>query len=144
MCEKARKALEELKTVNGKMTSETKKGLNIMFTELENTNAKISITNEKLNTVDKKVDDLCERLNIMETATAETLKIVNSINQKLTEGDVEDKAAQMDFLQRIFSSKFGKGVIIFLLVTLVASGVAVVYLVNNYKQVTEIVDSIKK
>lgn len=144
MCEKARRELEQLKTVNGKMTSETKKGLNIMFTELENTNAKISITNEKLNTVDKKVDDLGERLNIMETATAETLKIVNSINKKLTEGEVEDKAAQMDFLQKIVGSKFGKGVIIFLLVTLVASGVAVVYLINNYKQVTEIVESIKK
>lgn len=143
MCEKTRQKLNNLKTSKGNMTNGAKEGFNILLDEHEQ-NAK------RMGNLERKVDDLSQRLNIMETATAETLKtsaetlkMVNEINKKLTEGEVEDKAAQMDFLQKIFSSKFGKGLIIFLLLTVVASGVAVVYLVNNYKQVTEIVESIK-
>ena len=137
MCEKTRKALDELKTTNGNMTSGSKRGFNLILDELER-------TNEKINSVDKKVDGIDNRLHIMETATAETLKIVNSINKKISVDKVEEKAAQMDFLQRIVGSKFGKAVIIFFAVTVIASGVALVYFINNYKQVTEIVDSIKK
>lgn len=137
MCEKTRKALDELKTTNGNMTSGAKRGFNLMLDELER-------TNEKINTVDKKVDNLNDRFNIMETATAETLKIVNDINEKISVDKVEEKAAQMDFLQKIVGSKFGKIVITVLFCAVLASGVALVYFINNYKQVTEIVDSIKK
>ena len=142
--EESRKALNNLKTVKGSMTTESKKGFDIMFCELERNNKKLNVAYNKINALDKKVDDLSVRLNIMETATAETLKIVNSINEKITVDKVEEKAAQMDFLQRIVSSKFGKIVIGILFCAVLAAGIGVVYIINHSNEVTELVDSIKK
>lgn len=136
MCEKTRQALENLPTVQGKMTSGTKAGLDIMLNELEN-------TNKKINSVGVKVDNIDNRLTTLESANTQILKIVNNINDKITVNKIEQKAAQMDFIQRLFGSKFGKIMIIVMIVALIGMGVALVFLINNSANVAEIASAIK-
>ena len=143
MLEKTRQKLNKLATTQGKMTSGAQTGFNLVLDEQERTNIKMA-------ELSKKDDNLANRLNTVEEVTAETskmsaeiFKMVNEINKKLSDGNVEDKAANMDFLQKIVGSKFGKAVIVFFAAALIASGVALVYVVDNYKQVSELVESVK-
>lgn len=142
----------------GAMTSTSKDAINILLGEVEKNGLKTEAVagdlknlRESFNTCAKlltntseQITNTSEQVKALNLAQAESMRRTNEIYEMLSVNHVEEKAAQMDFLQRIVGSKFGKAVIIFLAVAVVASGVAVVYFINNYKQVTEIVDSIKK
>lgn len=151
MGERTRKLLNMLPVQDGAMTSTSKDAINILLGEVEKNGLKTEAVagdlknlRESFNTCAKLLANTSEQIKALNLAQAESMRRTNEIYEMLSVNHVEEKAAQMDFLQRIVGSKFGKAVIIFLAVAVVASGVAVVYFINNYKQVTEIVDSIKK
>ena len=107
MCKKARAALNKLKTKQGAMTTETKKGLDIMLDELEKTSkAQADIKAAQI--------QQGERLTAVENGLCEVLKVVNTINNKLSNNQLEEKAAVMTALQKIVGTKAGKAFIGFL------------------------------
>ena len=121
MCKKTRAQLNELKTKQGAMTSETKKGLDIMLDELEKTSkAQAEIKEAQV--------AQGERLTAVENGLFEVLKVVNTINDKLTNTNMEEKAAVMTALQKIVGTKAGKAFIGFLFLF---SGLAVAYMIEH-------------
>lgn len=137
MCERTRKKLNSIKTINGLMTSGTKEALDVMLDELESMTAKVD-------GVKQDVADISSRMTVVEQGMSEVLRLANALNNKLAVDKIEEKAAQMDFLQRIAGSKIGKILIIGTVVALLGSGVGLVYLIDHYKEVSEIVDTVKK
>lgn len=121
MCKKTRAQLNKLKTKQGAMTSETKKGLDIMLDELEKTSkAQAEIKEAQV--------AQGERLTAVENGLFEVLKVVNTINDKLTNTNMEEKAAVMTALQKIVGTKAGKAFIGFLFLF---SGLAVAYMIEH-------------
>ena len=137
MCERTRKKLNSIKTINGLMTSGTKEALDVMLDELESMTAMVD-------GVKQDVADISSRMTVVEQGMSEVLRLANALNNKLAVDKIEEKAAQMDFLQRIAGSKIGKIVIIGTVVALLGSGVGLVYLIDHYKEVSEIVDTVKR
>lgn len=121
MCKKTRAKLNALKTKQGAMTTETKKGLDIMLDELEKTSkAQAEIKEAQV--------AQGERLTAVENGLFEVLKVVNTINDKLTNTNMEEKAAVMTALQKIVGTKAGKAFIGFLFLF---SGLAVAYMIEH-------------
>lgn len=121
MCKKARAALNKLKTKQGAMTTETKKGLDIMLDELEKTSkAQADIKAAQI--------QQGERLTAVESGLTQVLRIVNSINEKLTNHNIEEKAAVYTALQKIVGTKAGKAFILFLFLF---SGLAFAYMIEH-------------
>lgn len=121
MCKKTRAKLNALKTKQGAMTSETKKGLDIMLDEMEKTNKAIQeIKSEQARQ--------SERTTAIENGLGEVLKVVNSLNDKLTNTNMEEKAAVMTALQKIVGTKAGKAFIGFLFLF---SGLAFAYMIEH-------------
>lgn len=121
MCKKTRAKLNSLKTKQGAMTSETKKGLDIMLDELEKTNkAQAEIKEAQIKQG--------ERMTALENGLCEVLKVVNNINDKLTNNQLEEKAAVMTALQKIVGTKAGKAFIGFLFLF---SGLAFAYMIEH-------------
>lgn len=121
MCKKTRAKLNALKTKQGAMTSETKKGLDIMLDEMEKTNKAIQeIKSEQARQ--------SERTTAIENGLGEVLKVVNSLNDKLTNTNMEEKAAVMTALQKIIGTKAGKAFIGFLFLF---SGLAFAYMIEH-------------
>ncbi len=113
--------LNKLKTKQGAMTSETKKGLDIMLDELEKTSkAQAEIKEAQV--------AQGERLTAVENGLFEVLKVVNTINDKLTNTNMEEKAAVMTALQKIVGTKAGKAFIGFLFLF---SGLAFAYMIEH-------------
>lgn len=121
MCKKTRAKLNALKTKQGAMTTGTKKGLDIMLDELEKTSkAQAEIKEAQV--------AQGERLTAVENGLFEVLKVVNTINDKLTNTNMEEKAAVMTALQKIVGTKAGKAFIGFLLLF---SGLAFAYMIEH-------------
>lgn len=121
MYKKTREQLNKLKTKQGAMTSETKKGLDIMLNELEKTSkAQAEIKEAQA--------AQSERLTVVENGLFEVLKVVNTINNKLTNTNMEEKAAVMTALQKIVGTKAGKAFIGFLFLF---SGLAFAYMIEH-------------
>ena len=121
MYKKTREQLNKLKTKQGAMTSETKKGLDIMLDELEKTSKAQAEIKEAQATQS-------ERLTAVENGLFEVLKVVNTINNKLTNTNMEEKAAVMTALQKIVGTKVGKAFIGFLFLF---SGLAFAYMIEH-------------
>ena len=121
MCKKTRAQLNKLKTKQSAMASETKKGLDIMLDELEKTSkAQAEIKEAQV--------AQGERLTAFENGLFEVLKIVNTINDKLTNTNMEEKAAVMTALQKTVSTKVGKAFIGFLFLF---SGLSFAYMIEH-------------
>ena len=119
MCKKTRAQLNKLKTKQGAMASETKKGLDIMLDELEKTSkAQAEIKEAQV--------AQGERLTAVENGLFEVLKAVNTIND--TNTNMEEKAAVMTALQKIVGTKAGKAFIGFLFLF---SGLAFAYMIEH-------------
>ena len=103
------------------MTSETKKGLDIMLDELEKTSKAQAEIKEAQAAQG-------ERLTAVENGLFEVLKVVNTINDKLTNTNMEEKAAVMTALQKIVGTKVGKAFIGFLFLF---SGLAFAYMIEH-------------
>lgn len=136
MCRKTREKLNSIKTTDGLMTSGTKEALDVMLDELESMSAKVD-------DVKQDVSDMSSRMTVVEKGMSEMLRLANALNEKLSSNKIEEKAAQMDFLQRMAASKIGKIIIVGAVVALLGSGVGLVYLIDHYKEVSEIVDKVK-
>lgn len=114
MCKNARRKLNELPTKTGNMTTGTKKGLNLVLDEIEKVNGKVDRVVERQEQTDKNV--------------LEILKLVNAINEKVSIGHIEEKAAVVDALSKFGQTKFGK-VILFLI--LVCIGLSAAYIIEH-------------
>lgn len=129
MCEKTRKLIRALPAVPGAMNEGSKDAIMALLDELE--------------ALSHKQDNLDKRLTTIETATAETLKLVVALNDKINVDKVEEKAAQMDLLTKFASSKIGKIILIVSLVALIGCGLSIAYLVEHSNEVSQITESVR-
>lgn len=129
MCEKTRRFIQNLPATRGAMNEGSKDAIMALLDELE--------------ALSHKQDTLDKRLTTIETATAETLKLVVALNDKINVDKVEEKAAQMDLLTKFASSKIGKIILIVSLVALIGCGLSIAYLVEHSNEVSQITESVR-
>lgn len=129
MCEKTRRFIQNLPARRGAMNEGSKDAIMALLDELE--------------ALSHKQDNLDRRLTTIETATAETLKLVVALNKKINVDKVEEKAAQMDLLTKFASSKIGKIILIVSLVALIGCGLSIAYLVEHSNEVSQITESVR-
>lgn len=129
MCEKTRRFIQNLPATRGAMNEGSKDAIMALLDELE--------------ALSHKQDNLDKRLTTIETATAETLKLVVALNNKINVDKVEEKAAQMDLLTKFASSKIGKIILIVSLVALIGCGLSIAYLVEHSNEVSQITESVR-
>lgn len=129
MCEKTRRFIQNLPATRGAMNEGSKDAIMALLDELE--------------ALSHKQDNLDRRLTTIETATAETLKLVVALNKKINVDKVEEKAAQMDLLTKFASSKIGKIILIVSLVALIGCGLSIAYLVEHSNEVSQITESVR-
>lgn len=129
MCEKTRRFIQNLPATRGAMNEGSKGAIMALLDELES--------------LSHKQDNLDKRLTTIETATAETLKLVVALNNKINVDKVEEKAAQMDLLTKFASSKIGKIILIVSLVALIGCGLSIAYLVEHSNEVSQITESVR-
>lgn len=129
MCEKTRRFIQNLPATRGAMNEGSKDAIMALLDELES--------------LSHKQDNLDKRLTTIETATAETLKLVVALNNKINVDKVEEKAAQMDLLTKFASSKIGKIILIVSLVALIGCGLSIAYLVEHSNEVSQITESVR-
>ena len=137
MCKKTRKLINALPAIDGPMNSGSKEGMLALLNEVEALTRKQDSFSEKQEEFDK-------RLETIETATAETLKIAAELYKKLDVNKIEEKAAQLDLLTKFASSKLGKTLLIIGLVSLLGCGLATAYLIEHSHEVSQLADSVKK
>lgn len=130
----AKRKVERIPTKTGAMTEGAKQGFEIMLDEM-------SKVRTEVNNLSSQIASQGHRLEVMETATAQTLEMVNKINDKLENGQVEQKAAVMDAFQKFAGSKIGKIVIILFLI---CGGLSVAYVVEHASGVSQIAESVIK
>lgn len=133
MCKDVKKHVDKIKTKPGAMTEGAKQGFELMLNE-------ISKVHTEVNDIKHTVVAQNHRLEVMEKATAQTLEMVNKINDKLETNRVEQKAAVMDAFQKFAGSKIGKIIIVLFLV---CGGLSVAYIVEHATGVSQIVESVK-
>lgn len=115
------------------MTEGAKQGFELMLNE-------ISKVHTEVNDIKHTVVAQNHRLEVMEKATAQTLEMVNKINDKLETNQVEQKAAVMDAFQKFAGSKIGKIIIVLFLI---CGGLSIAYVVEHATGVSQIVESVK-
>lgn len=133
MCEETKKRITRIKAKPGIMTEGAKQGFEIMLNE-------ISKVHSEVNGVKHTVEAQNHRLEVMEKATAQTLEMVNKINDKLETNNIEQKAAVMDAFQKFAGSKIGKVIIVLFLI---CGGLSIAYVVEHATNVSQIVESVK-
>lgn len=129
MCEKTRRFIQNLPATRGAMNEGSKDAIMALLDEIE--------------ALSHKQDNLDRRFATIETATAETLKLVVALNKKINVDKVEEKAAQMDLLTKFASSKIGKIILIVSLVALIGCGLSIAYLVEHSNEVSQITESVR-
>lgn len=140
MCKETRRKLATLPTKKGIMTTGAQEGFAIVLEELEKNNKTIVEIHNEVTTVKEEVVSLGQRQTAVETGLGEVLKVVNSIQAKLTTDKIEEKAAVMSAFQAFVSTKFGK-VLLFLFI--VSAGLAIAYVVDHATGVSQIVGAVK-
>lgn len=133
MCKETKKKVSRIMTKPGAMTEGAKQGFEIMLDE-------ISKVHTEVNDIKHTVVAQNNRLEVMEKATAQTLEMVNKINDKLETNQVEQKAAVMDAFQKFAGSKIGKIIIILFLI---CGGLSIAYVVEHATGISQIVESVK-
>lgn len=133
MCKETKKKVSRIMTKPGAMTEGAKQGFEIMLDE-------ISKVHTEVNNLATQVQAQNHRLEVMETATAQTLEMVNKINDKLETNNIEQKAAVMDAFQKFAGSKIGKAIIVLFLI---CGGLSIAYVVEHATSVSQIVESVK-
>ena len=134
MCKETKKRVSRIMTKPGAMTEGAKQGFEIMLDE-------ISKVHTEVNNLTTQVQAQNHRLEVMETATAQTLEMVNKINEKLEANNIEQKAAVLDAFQKFAGSKIGKAIIILFLL---CGGLSIAYVVEHATNVSQIVESVKQ
>ena len=133
MCKETKKKVGRIMTKPGAMTEGAKQGFEIMLDE-------ISKVHTEVNDIKHTVVAQNHRLEVMEKATAQTLEMVNKINDKLETNNIEQKAAVMDAFQKFAGSKIGKIIIVLFLI---CGGLSIAYVVEHATGVSQIVESVK-
>lgn len=100
----------------------------------------ISKVHTEVNNLATQVQAQNNRLEVMESATAQTLEMVNKINEKLETNQIEQKAAVMDAFQRFADSKMGKIIIVLFLI---CGGLSIAYVIEHAASVSQIAESVK-
>ena len=129
MCIDTRRRLASLPTKQGNMTTGAQEGFTIVLEELERNNKAI-----------REMHAEGSRQTAVETGLGEVLKVVNSIQAKLTTDKVEEKAAVMSAFQAFIGTRFGK---LLLLLFLVSAGLSIAYVVDHATGVSQIVGAVK-
>lgn len=140
MCIDTRRRLASLPTKQGNMTTGAQEGFTIVLEELERNNKAIREMHAEVTSVKEEITAIGSRQTAVETGLSEVLKVVNSIQAKLTTDKVEEKAAVMSAFQAFIGTRFGK---LLLLLFLVSAGLSIAYVVDHATGVSQIVSAAK-
>lgn len=148
MCEDLEKTLDLLeKTGADDMSTSARIALRQTVSSLKKQGAKLSgfIEETRKNFDEMRANQarMSEQIQNNSAITAESMKRINEMYEMLKVNKIEEKAAQMDLLQKFVGSKFGKICIGIAFVSVVALGIAGIYLIDHYKEVSEIAQAIK-
>ena len=82
--------------------------------------------------------------NLHTKQNTEMLTLVNDINKKLTDGNLEKKAAQMEILESALKKKYVRYALVAVCAAFILSGVAIAYFVERSHNVAEIAQAVHK
>lgn len=133
MCVEAREMINKIPGLG----KPEKKGFDIVLEE-------IGKLKEGQNALDKRMARLEETATLHTQQNTEVLTLVNDINKKLTDNNIEKKAAQMELLEGALKKKYVRWAAAAVLATFVLSGVAIAYFVERSHNVAEIAQSVRK
>ena len=131
MCNNARKKIAKIK-----MPAGTKEGFDVVLDEFGKTNKKIDalVTEQHAQG---------ERIGVLEKNNAEILALVRPIYERVMVDKIDEQAAQMGLIKKVFTTRVGWVAMAIGVLGLVAIGVAVVYVIENASGVAQIVAAAK-
>lgn len=96
------------------------------------------------NALEDRMTRLEDAANLHTKQNTEMLTLVNDINKKLTDGNLEKKAAQMEILEEALKKKYVRYALVAIFAAFILSGVAIAYFVERSHNVAEIAQSVHK
>lgn len=131
MCKEAKKKIQKIK-----LPKSTQEGLDVVLDE-------IGKTNKKIDSVVAKQDEQAARIETLETATAEILGLVRPIYERVIVDKIDEQAAQLGLIKKVFTTKVGWVAMGIGVLGLVAIGIAFVFFIEHAGSVAQIVDAVK-
>ena len=131
MCNDARKKITKMK-----MPSGTKEGFDVVLDE-------IGKTNKKIDALAAEQHAQGERIGVLEKNNAEILALVRPIYERVIVDKIDEQAAQMGLVKKIFTTRAGWVAMALGVLGFVAIGIAVVYMIEHASGVAQIVAAAK-
>lgn len=131
MCNDARKKIAKIK-----MPSGTKEGFDVVLDE-------IGKTNKKIDALAREQHAQGERIGVLEKNNAEILALVRPIYERVIVDKIDEQAAQMGLVKKIFTTRAGWVAMALGVLGFVAIGIAVVYMIEHASGVAQIVAAAK-
>lgn len=131
MCVEAKKKIKKIK-----LPRNTQEGIDVVLDE-------IGKTNKKLDSVVVKQDEQAARIDTLEQTTAEILGLVRPIYERVIVDKIDEQAAQLGLIKKVFTTKVGWVAMGIGILGLVAIGIAGVYFVEHASSVAQIVEAAK-
>lgn len=132
MCETLNKKIDRSKD----MSVESKEVLKMVVKEFKK-------VNNRIDRLDNRMSGMDTRFEHLEDTNTQILTMVNKISDKLTIEEVEKKAAQMDLVRKLFTTKTGWIILGVLLVAFMCAGIAITYMLEHSREVAEVAQSIR-
>lgn len=131
MCNDARKKITKMK-----MSIGTKEAFDVVLDE-------IGKTNKKIDTLVAEQHAQGERIGVLEKNNAEILALVRPIYERVIVDKIDEQAAQMGLVKKIFTTRAGWVAMALGVLGFVAIGIAVVYMIEHASGVAQIVAAAK-
>lgn len=131
MCNDARKKITKMK-----MSIGTKEAFHVVLDE-------IGKTNKKIDTLVAEQHVQGERIGTLEKNNAEILALVRPIYERVIVDKIDEQAAQMGLVKKIFTTRVGWVAMALGVLGFVAIGIAAVYVIENASGVAQIVAAAK-
>ena len=131
MCKDAKKKIQKIK-----LPKSTQEGLDVVLDE-------IGKTNKKIDSLAAKQDEQAARIDTLEATTAEILGLVRPIYERVIVDKIDEQAAQLGLIKKVFTTKVGWAAMGIAVLGLVAIGIASVYFIEHASGVAQIVDAVK-
>jgi len=131
MCNDARKKITKMK-----MSIGTKEAFDVVLDE-------IGKTNKKIDTLVAEQHAQSERIGVLEKNNAEILALVRPIYERVIVDKIDEQAAQMGLVKKIFTTRVGWVAMALGVLGFVAIGIAAVYVIEHASGVAQIVAAAK-
>jgi len=119
-----------------KMSIGTKEAFDVVLDE-------IGKTNKKIDTLVAEQHAQSERIGVLEKNNAEILALVRPIYERVIVDKIDEQAAQMGLVKKIFTTRVGWVAMALGVLGFVAIGIAAVYVIEHASGVAQIVAAAK-